>query len=449
MEVTLYKKNSKGKVLVWHIKPMTSYGKVELQTSTGEYFGGKVLHFKKVVGKNIGKSNETTPTEQAELMIVSLALGQRKYGYRSVDDLQLDEMTLAMGTEQEFVDLLQKHLPNEAMDLDNMLKPMLASQYYRTNKGPKVNKEHIGWTDPTGKVWKDRKYYYLRNPNVVKEKGAVVAKFPMFGQPKINGVRCSVYLEEGEVRMKSKNGEVYYVDHIVNWFMTRPDLFTDLNGDAVIYDGELYIHNESLQNIRSAVSKPNLSTHAVTYEVYDLAIPKHSNRVRIAMMKELLQETVCQVTNKPYENSPVRYITTYKVINDAHVQSLTDRLIAEGYEGLILRNPDAVYQFGKRTVNMLKLKRLIDEEFRIIGIVPQENDSELGMYLCVTPNGEEFKVTPTEDEDYKRMMILMPHLFLNKMLTCTFYEYTDKEIPFHINHTIVRDYENNDPNKSF
>jgi hypothetical protein len=440
MNDTLYKKNSKGKILIWEINIQQSYNNVELVIKTGEYFGAKTLHHKSVKAKNIGKSNETTLLKQANLMLSSLVLSQRKYGYKSIDDLNIDVLDLAMGTEDEFIAILEEKLPAESMDIDGMLKPMLASQYFRTKKD---------WTDPYGVVWKDRKYFYLKNPFEKKEKGAVVAKFPLLGQAKINGVRCNVYLENGEVKMKSKEGEAYFVEHIITWFTARLHLFFTAEGKPIVYDGELYIHGEKLQYIRSAVVKPNLNTPSITYEVYDLAIPDITNINRFTMLKHLLLECIDSVTKEYLPNVPVKYIKTYVMSNDLHVQTKTDELIKAGYEGIILRNKDALYQFGKRNVNMLKLKRLIDEEFQIIGILPQDNDPELGLYLCITTNGVEFKVTPTEDEDYKRMMIMFPYLFVSKWLTCTFYEYTDKDIPFHIVHNIVRDYEDNTLNKVF
>lgn len=449
METTLYKKNIKGKVLVWSIRLKQSYANVEIEIKTGEYFGAKTLHYKSVKAKNIGKSNETTPLTQGLLMIESLVLGQRKYGYKSIDDLGIASETLAMGTEDEFVAQLAERLPNDATDINDMLKPMLAAGYFRSNKGKKVNGEYPGWQDPTGKIWKDRKYYYLLNPHVMKEKGAVTATFPIYGQPKINGVRCNIYLENDEVKMKSKEGEEYNVSHIIYWFSERKHLFFTVDDKPIVFDGELYIHNELLQHIRSAVVKPNLNTPAVTYEVYDIAIAKASNRVRYAILKEKLRNTIDLIANMPYADCPVKLVKTFNLINDAHVQAKTDEFIAQGYEGIILRKPDADYQFGKRTVNMLKLKRLISGEFQIIGIERQDNDPELGLYLCMTSDGIEFKVTPTEDEDYKRLMVIMPHLFLNKPLTCEFYEYTEKGIPFHIIHNIVRDYENNTPDKCF
>jgi hypothetical protein len=444
METTLYKKNAKGKVLIWTVTIKQSYSKAELEIKTGEYYGKKVLSYKKVEPKNIGKSNETSSIQQAEAMQKSLLLIQRKHGYKSLEDLNISDIDLAMGTEEEFVSMLENNLPDETTDIDDMRKSMLASGYFRSNKGKKVDGEYTGWTDPYGKVWKDRKYFYLQNPNERKEKGAVVATFPCGGQPKINGVRCNVYLEDAEVKMKSKEGEQYYVSHIIDWFTERLEIFTGANGENLVFDGELYIHNELLQYIRSAVTKPNLSTPSVTYEIYDIAVENHSNRARYHMLKDIFDMYV-----NPSKYSPINLVKMVVLVNDVHVQSKTDEFINLGYEGIIIRDLTADYQFGKRNKSMMKLKRLINAEFQIIGIRPQDNDPELGLYTCMTKDGIEFNVTPTEDEDHKRLMIMAPHVFLNKDLSCAFYEYTDKGIPFHIIHNIVRDYENNTTNKSY
>lgn len=440
METRLYKKNAKGKLLIWEVTIQQSYAQVYLQIESGEHNGKMVRHEKKVEQKNIGKANETSLQQQAELQQKALILGQRKYGYKTIEDLMLDPMDLAMFDETELYDAILDALPDNATDLNGMLKPMLASKYFRSKKN---------WIDPSGKLHKDRMYYYLNNPHKPKEKGFSSAKFPIYGQPKINGVRCLVYYHEGEVKMKSKEGETYKVDHIIEWFEKRLDLFTDINGEPIIYDGELYIHNMLLQHIRSAVVKPNFETPMVTYEVYDLAIPKHSNTIRINMLKHKLHECLDVTTGQFRKDSPVKYVKTFRLINDAHVQTKCDEFIADNYEGIILRVPNAEYQFGKRTINMLKLKRLINAEFQIIGIKPQEENPDFGLYVCITKEGVEFNVTPTENEDYKQTMMLTPYVFVGKMLSCSFYEYTDTGKPFHINHNIVRDYENNDPNKVF
>jgi hypothetical protein len=68
--------------------------------------------------------------------------------------------------------------------------------------------------------------------------------------------------------MKSKEGEQYYVSHIIDWFSERLEIFTELM-EKILYlmVNFIFIMNDSF-HIRSAVTKPNLSTPSVTYEIY-------------------------------------------------------------------------------------------------------------------------------------------------------------------------------------
>ncbi len=92
-------------------------------------------------------------------------------------------------------------------------------------------------------------------------------------------------------------------------------------------------------------------------------------------------------------------------------------------------------------MTIVKLKRIMSKEFKITGIVPQEKDPFLGMYQCITPEGEYFNVTATISNEEKEKLMEVPYNFIGKSLTCEFYEYTEKGIPFHIINNLIRDYE--------
>lgn len=86
---TLYKKTSIGQTQYWNIRVNgniieTAYGKV----------GGKEVITSDVIkaGKNIGKSNETTPHEQAVLEADSQWTGKLKKGYvKTIEGAQAEE----------------------------------------------------------------------------------------------------------------------------------------------------------------------------------------------------------------------------------------------------------------------------------------------------------------------------------------------------------------------
>jgi DNA ligase-1 len=70
------------------------------------------------------------------------------------------------------------------------------------------------------------------------------------------------------------------------------------------------------------------------------------------------------------KSSRVSILEQYRVHNAAQVNELYDTAIADGHEGLILKDINGKYKYGRSTLNqelMLKLKEVIDTEGVVIG----------------------------------------------------------------------------------
>jgi len=416
---TLYKL-SNGKILQWSANVVDNISSASIVIKHGEMNGklqDDVRHG--IVGKNKNKKNETSILVQASNEIESLYQDKRKRGYKSLKDLEI--LTFSVDDSITYLEqLLKSKLSEDLTTLQGYIKPMKCQQYYRSKPN---------WISPEGIEYKDRKYYYLKNPNVEKEPKSIIIDFPAIIQPKINGVRCTPQVVGNELKLLSKEGLEYKIPHITNALNVILPILIENN---YILDGELYIPGEALQNITSAVKKENLYTSLIEFHVFDLAIPNMINKDRLELLKNLLFEVndIC-----------IKLVPSIQVTNDATVQLLTDTFIKEGYEGSIIRNPKGLYNFGGRPKNIVKLKRLIDEEFEIIGIVSQSVDASLGMFACKTKDGKEFTANPTMSENDKRALFIIPEEYIGKMLTCSFYEYTEDGKPFHIVDTVIRDYE--------
>ena len=423
----LYKKNSKGTIICWTATVKQGAAGVNISMISGELNGKQTETLRaNIKGKNKGKANETSPFEQAELEVVALYKRRKRLGYKSLADLNIviDAFSVT-NLEQE----LLTNLPINTTDAEGNLKPMKCQQYYRSKKN---------WVDPTGKEWSDRKYYYLTNPYAEKEKGAIIIKFPCYGQPKINGVRAFILLsDEGEVKILSKEGLEYDLPHIKDFFEARKELFTFDDGEReqdVIFDGELYMPGEILGDLVPAIRTFGLNTHRVEFHVFDIAITNVANNARLIYLKEILNTF-------DVLGSPVVRVVSSLIRNDMEAQNYTDGCIKLGYEGAIFRDGKAYYGFGKRPMTIVKLKRTISKEFLIVDIVRQDKNPELGLYVCRTEDGVEFKVTPHGSNDFKQEILYTRHHIVGKQLTCEFYEYTDEGKPFHIISNIIRDYE--------
>lgn len=422
MKETLYARDSKGKILHWTIKSITTGMQTDIMKSYGELDGNSTIRWQRnIQGKNIDKANETSPAEQADLEIASQIKRKKDKGYMSLEDLGIAEFLKDKIPTIEDLSVL----PKFRQTADGSVKPMLAQQYYKSKKN---------WTAPDGIIQAERKHYYMKNPYIDKEAGSITMKFPCMGQPKINGVRSTIELIDNEIVIKSKEGLRYRVAHIEDFLTLNSDLF-NFEGTQLVLDGELYIHGEILGDIASAVNKPNLSTPRIVFVLFDLAIPDKTQRERWALLKALNQKFQENI------NAPIELIRSYNIASDPDAQILTDRFIDNGYEGLILRSYDALYRFGSRPTTMCKLKRTISEEFSIIDVVPQSKDHTKGNFTCINKAGEPFDVDPKGTDEYKRDLLLNKEDYKGKKVTLVFYEWTAAMMPYHIVECTLRNYE--------
>lgn len=422
---TLYAKDNAGNILVWKATILNNGIDCSISFSYGRIFGAKQLDWERnIVPKNVGRANETTAYEQAESRLRSRVNKKKKAGYRELTSEEKNYLNLLPSEDTiKYINYLESIISDERLDEEGFKKPMKAAQYFRSKKP---------FTDPTGKVWKDQKYYFILNPHVPKDNKAYAAKFPMMLQPKINGVRAFLYLENGKAKLKSKDGLQYTApSHIIDWATNNKGIFGEKLNDII--DGELYIYNEPLNEVQSAVKAVNLNTSRVVFVAFDLAIEKLTNLERWKLLKIR--------HNVKYDlNCPIDLIKTVMVKKDSQVQQLTDDYIKSNYEGSILRDPNALYGFGSRRNTMLKLKRDISEDFYIKGVVPQAKRNDLGMFLCEY-KGVEFTINPTLSEKDKAHIRNFPNEYIGKKLQTRFYEWTPFGKPLHIIDTIIRDYE--------
>jgi len=173
-------------------------------------------------------------------------------------------------------------------------------------------------------------------------------RFPLLASAKLDGVRAVV--KNGVVLSRS-------LKPIPNEYVQS--LFKHLEH----FDGELIVgeptsktvYRDTVSGVMSKGGEPD-----VTFFVFDhIEYPTRSYRERIKRIR----------TNPLF--------TSAGVMHEQHIITCLDTLLTfeqqtldEGYEGLILRDPDAPYKFGRSTARegyLLKLKRFTDAEFEVIG----------------------------------------------------------------------------------
>ena len=373
--------NGKYKWSIFYEKQ--SDGTMHIVTNHGTTNGKMVEHISIIKeGKNIGKKNETSIEEQAKLEVERECVKKKKQGY---------------------------HLKNENdNENDNetencILKPMLALEYKKE-----------------------------------KEKGKL--KFPVWAQPKLDGVRCLIYMKQGELVFQSRQNTIYDpIEHLV------PDLTSLLSRmPGAILDGELYTHQLGFENIISMVRRAKVKHPDIVklkYHLYDMFyLDKSKNETETktkTKTKTMPYAERFDTLFKNYKNeSNVVLVETTCINSSKEIEFLLNDYIQKSYEGLMIRG-NGPYKNG-RSKDLLKYKLFQDAEFEVVG--HHEGHNGIPVFDCKV--GETtFGVMMKGDVASRQDRMKNVKDYYGKMLTVKYQELSADGIPRFPVGIAFRDYE--------
>ena len=249
---------------------------------------------------------------------------------------------------------------------------------------------------------------------------------------KLDGVRCLMYYKDGEIHTASRGGEHY--DYSTNHIRSDERLIEFFkNNPDVILDGELFKRFKSLQQISGAarLEKNAYDCDWLEYWVYDCYIPNMPAEVRYDFL--LLQfaafpiyvGTVCDD-----DNEPIRLLDQCKVSGWDTMQKLHDMYVAEGFEGLVIRDPEKPYKPGGRTNDMIKIKHYQSSEFLVTDYELGLRGSEDMTFICETEDGIVFKAMPVGDRETKAEYVEnFESKYKGHKAECTYFNLSDDGVP--------------------
>lgn len=253
------------------------------------------------------------------------------------------------------------------------------------------------------------------------EKHANKLEYPCFTQPKLDGIRCLARRKGDTVTLYSRKGkELDLVPHINEALLCLLE-----DGDCA--DGELYTYGWDFQKIVSAIKKTSEDTPGIQYWIYDLPNMKNKDE---PFNKRFSYEKQRKIVEASGDNGPLVVVETPVVNSEQDLRMYEERYIQRGFEGSMARNADSLYLFGYRSVDLLKVKRFLDAEYKIIGVTDGVSIEEgCAIFTCVTPDGQEFSVRPMGTHEERKQMFLDQDTYLGKMLTVKYQELSNDGIP--------------------
>jgi DNA ligase 1 len=391
---TLYKIDTQSRLREWtiHINGSSFYAVKGL-------VDGKKTQDKptQTIAKNVGRSNETTPEEQAVLQAKAKFQKKLDSGYA------LNE-----------VDAKEK----------KFYEPMLAHNY------------------------KDRKDEL---------------KYPIYSQPKLDGIRCIVRMESDTLVGRTRNGkEIECIPHILkslnSFFLAHPN---------AILDGELYNHDlrDNFNKITSLVRKQKpIKSEKITDKAFAKKLAEYEDRLVEAeeaieyhvydvphLNDSCTEKTTFDLRFTKLENAlrdsniiqhNVLLVETSEVCDEDNLNDLYGEYLDLGYEGQMVRKDEA-YE-NKRSKTLLKRKEFIDAEYKILDI-EEGNGNRTGTakhLVCYCEKTQrQFNSNVKGTFDFLKEVLDNKEYYIGKLATIKFFQLTPDGIPRFPYAIGFRDYE--------
>ena len=126
----------------------------------------------------------------------------------------------------------------------------------------------------------------------------------------------------------------------------------------------------------------------------------------------------------------IKHVPTKTLNSEAEVVAEQATVVADGFEGGIVRLFDGEYTYGYRSYDLLKVKSFDDAEFKVTGVTNGVGKfSNCAIWVCKTKNGQEFRVTPKVTQAEKEAFLRDSDKYIGKMLTVAYFGLTDDGIP--------------------
>ena len=256
-------------------------------------------------------------------------------------------------------------------------------------------------------------------------------EFPCYIQPKLDGVRLLVYIENGETKLVSRTGKNLDNPNLINIKASCESLLKE-NPSLKCLDGELYTKELCFEEIVSLCRNKSKKDESkkLEYHIYDIItngpFSSRYNQLKQCSFGYGLYQVFTEVCNTSE--------------NIKHLHNLFTK--KQGYEGIMLRNMNGVYK-GKRSDDLQKFKTFIDEEFEIISVKEGlGRDEHTAIFECLNLNNSmTFWVRPTGTFEYRKKLLDDSKNIIGKSLTVVFQEYTDQGVPRFPVGKCIRDYE--------
>lgn len=396
----LYRRNNNGAPTVWW---------AELDSGTNS-----ITVFYGLVRGNIRKEVYAVTQKDGNKELESRYNEKIKQGYQYLNEIcdMHDRPPVEDENSLDLFNFLNTYLPKDLSNGNsNLLLPMLAKTY-------------------NGNVWKKVSC--------------------MYGQYKINGLRCIItaYTQNDmfkpiRLRFQSREGIIWNtLENLSDYLLSiiPANIIKDMIDGYVALDGEIYLPGYTINQINHFVKDANcVENKLLQFWCYDIMMEgdqTHRNRYRC----HIKNPTSFNNINEHYNNKERLIILPSIYINNDDIAiKARNHFINLGFEGLILRNIETDYQYGRRRANyMEKFKDAAEGDFIILDIY-KEKKRDLPILLCKNDiNDEKFETRLSTSHIVQQEVLFDSQSYIGRTVHIEYGERSGvARVPFHIKIVVI------------
>lgn len=348
---------------------------------SGIYPDGEVVksEWTIVYGKNVGKKNETSDTEQATKEVEARYKKQRESGYW--DNIK---------------------------DIDKVafFEPMLAEKY-------PDRKDDIDW-----------------------KKGVWVS-------PKMDGLRCVITSEGCFSRNGKEFIAFPHIPReLKHWFKNKPTSILDgeiyTHTFANNFNKIISLAKKTKPKPEDIVE----SEKHLQYHIFDVPRTAMSFSKRWDWLQSSFVEYGFMSDYGASRNKWIKLCNHELVHSEEELEAKLTEYISLGYEGLMVNLPESFYE-NKRSLGLLKYKKFIDEEVEILDIEEGDGNRSgmFGRAICKRENGVIFEANARGEEEFYKKLLKEKKDVIGKQATLRYQNLTPDGKPRFGVLIEIRDYE--------
>ena len=252
-----------------------------------------------------------------------------------------------------------------------------------------------------------------------------------FASHKLDGVRCLAIVDDnGTCNFFSRQGKTFDTLDVLK------NEIESLNLRNIVFDGEVCIVDENgaedFQGIMKEIKRKDHTIQNPKYKVFDyLMLEEFDNQESKRKLSDRLGNFNMIYNTFGKELKCIDVLGQWEVESEDHFQELAELATKNNWEGLILRK-DCEYK-GKRSNDLLKVKKFFDEEYVVKGVENSihriivdglEVEEEMLSNVVIEHKGCDVGVGSGFDQEERKKYFKNPSLIIGKTITVQYFEET-------------------------